>query len=90
MTSDDVHLPPDDGDQRRPAGDAAAPPTLERLCADLADGLHDLAIEAGQLEQLVLDAGGADQLEGETRLQLDQAHSNATAIVSTLDRAGFG
>lgn len=90
MTTDDSHLPHDDADPRPTAGDGSATTDLDRLCGDLADGLYRLAIEAGQLEQLVLEAGGPERLEGDTRLRLDQAQSNATAIAATLDRIGFG
>lgn len=53
----------------------------------LSEGLHELAIAAGQLESAITDGAEVDH---DQRIALDQAHSNATAITDTLDRLGRG
>ncbi len=56
------------------------------LLAEL-DGLHDLAIRAEQLAQLLGMHGGHDQLTGAQLSTLELARDNAAAIVASLDRA---
>lgn len=62
--------------------------TPDELAEALADGLYDLASRAGDLERLLSEEGGA--VSDDEHLRLDQAHSNASAIVASLERLGFG
>ena len=61
--------------------------SVESITRQLATGLHELANAAGRLEQLVVDGAEIDE---DQHLALDQAHSNATALLRTLDRIGLG
>ena len=87
MSSHDAQPPPPAPDG---PGPTAAAEDLGALADDLARGLHRLANEAARVETLVGADGGVDHVDGDVRLALDQAHSNAAAIVATLGRAGFG
>lgn len=67
--------------------DASTPAELDTLVARLSDGLHELANVAGLLEEQLADRR---LLDDDRRLALDQAHSNASALLATLDRLGLG
>lgn len=84
MSSHDAHQPAPEPGPADPVAD------LGELVDEIATGLHRLAIAAARVRTHVADGGGADTVDGDVRLALDQAHSNAAAIVATLGRAGFG
>ena len=67
--------------------DAAHGEDVAAITDRLSRGLHGLANDAGRLEQLVADGA---TLDDDTHLALDQAHSNAAALLATLDRMGLG
>lgn len=91
MTVDDQRPPSDEGrpvTDEDPVGEVTTAAVVQ-AAQELSRGLHDLAIEAGRLEQLIV-GHSRDELDHDTQLALDQAHSNAAAIESTLARLGLG
>lgn len=60
--------------------------TATDILEDLA-GLHHLAVRAEELAKAVGIHGGAQVLGDHDRSALEQARSNARAIVASLDRA---
>lgn len=70
----------DEAAARGPSGD-----TAPEMLADLA-GLHHLAVRAEELARAI-GMHGATVLDDHDRSALEQARSNARAIVASLDRA---
>lgn len=64
-------------------------PSITEAAQTLSKGLYDLAIRAGELEVQIV-GHSTDELDHDTHLALDQAHSNASAIAATLARLGLG
>lgn len=82
---------PSAADRAQPAADATrgavrTSRSAPELLAEL-DGLHQLAVRAEDLARVVGIHGGHDALDDHQLSALEQARSNAAAIVASLDRA---
>lgn len=72
----------------RDDGDEPVGTSLDAVARELADAVHGAAVIAGRLDEIARTT--SDDVDPDTRLRLDQAHSNASAVVSLLTELGYG